>query len=480
MEQQANNTGTPKEPEIKLFAAQKKVYAKAISGRFRGLKSLILACCLGVYYLAPFLRWDRGLGVPDQAILFDIPGRRLYFFMIEIWPQEVYYLTGVLILAAVTLFFVTTLLGRVWCGYLCFQTLWTDLFMMVERLVQGDRNARMKLDENIFSFERLWKKGLTHILWLLIGLVTAGSFVLYFNDAPTLVRDILDLNVSTNVLGFIGGLTLSTYIMAGFAREQVCIYMCPYARFQSAMFDKDTLIIGYDRGRGETRGKHKAGTGWEGRGHCVDCSLCVQVCPMGIDIRNGLQMECIACGLCVDACDSVMDKVSLPRGLVRYDTEHNLELRAQGQNPHLFIIRPRTIWYTCILLAVVAAMFYALITRDPMEVHAIRDRAPLFVQMSDGTIRNGYTLNILNKTHDEKTFAVTVDGIDTPKLIIQSVGGETADGVKVAPDTVGKIRIFIEASRQKEANKDITFTVKDNATGFSDDVDSKFISRNGS
>ena len=242
--------------DIQYFAAQEQVYPKAVSGRFRTLKWAAVIVCLAIYYISPFLRWTRPGDLPDQAILIDLPARRAYFFMIEIWPQEVYYLTGILIFSAITLFFVTSLFGRVWCGYFCFQTVWTDLFMKVERMIQGDRNARMRLDKSPFSFERIWKKALTHLAWLFIGFVTAGAFVLYFNDAPTLIKDALQFNVSTTVLGFVGGLTLSTYIMAGFAREQVCTYMCPYARFQSAMFDKDTLIIGYDETRGEPRGKN--------------------------------------------------------------------------------------------------------------------------------------------------------------------------------------------------------------------------------
>ncbi|MCB1538827.1 MAG: cytochrome c oxidase accessory protein CcoG, partial [Alphaproteobacteria bacterium] len=271
---------------LESFAKQQKVYPKSIWGRFRRLKWAVLALLLGLYYLAPFVRWDRGPNAPGQAILIDMPHRRAYWFWIEIWPQEVYILTGILIVSAVALFFVTSLFGRVWCGYLCPQTVWTDLYIWVEKQIQGDRNARMRLQEGPWTFERIFKTGLTHLIWLLIALMTGGAFVLYFTDAPTLVQNMLHFDVSTTTLGFILGLTFSTYLMAGFAREQVCTYMCPYARFQSAMFDKDTLIIGYDAKRGEPRGSFKKGASWEGRGHCIDCTQCVQVCPMGIDIRN--------------------------------------------------------------------------------------------------------------------------------------------------------------------------------------------------
>jgi cytochrome c oxidase accessory protein FixG len=320
---------------IQLFKKQEKIYPKRVWGKFRKAKWAVMISLLAVYYGAPWLRWYRGEHTPDQAILIDMPGRRAYFFGIEIWPQEVYYLTGILILAAVGLFFVTSLFGRVWCGYACPQTVWTDLFVWVERIVQGDRNARKKLDESKWTFEKIRKISLTQLIWLVIALLTGGAWVFYFNDAPTLFDQIIHFDVPWSVGGWILALTGSTYLMAGYAREQVCTYMCPYARFQSAMFDKDTLIIAYDEKRGEPRGKHKAGDSWQGRGHCIDCDSCVVVCPMGIDIRQGLQMECIACGLCVDACDNVMDKIGLPKGLIRYDTESKTKF-----NP----LRPRTFW----------------------------------------------------------------------------------------------------------------------------------------
>lgn len=468
-----NNTS-----EIEYFAAQKKIFPKNVTGRFRTLKWAIMVICLGIYYFTPLLRWSRPGDIPDQAILIDLPARRAYFFMIEIWPQEVYYLTGILILAAVALFFVTSLLGRVWCGYLCFQTVWTDLFIKVEHLIQGDRNARIKLDNGPLTFEKIWKKGLTHFIWLLIGFLTGGAFVFYFNDAPVLWNDIINFQVSSTIMAFVFGLTISTYIMAGFAREQVCTYMCPYARFQSAMFDRETLIIGYDKTRGETRGKSK-GTNREGLGDCIDCSLCVQVCPTGIDIRNGLQMECIACGLCVDACDNVMEKIGKPKGLVRYDTEHNLELRAQGHNPELHLLRPRTIYYTILLSTVCGLMLTSLLMRSPLELHAIHDRNPLFVMMSDGTIRNGYDIKILNKAHEERHFTLTVSGIDNAQIELQGVEGASVQDMKVKPDSVGAFRVFVLAQDIKKPSSDIVFQVKDNISGVSDDVPSIFITKIG-
>ncbi len=463
---------------VTYFAAQETVYAKAISGRFRTFKWGAMIVCLAIYYLSPFLRWARPGDIPDQAILIDLPSRRAYFFMIEIWPQEVYYITGILIFAAVTLFFITSLLGRVWCGYFCFQTVWTDLYMLVERVVQGDRNARMKLDKSGFSFERIWKKAVTHICWLLIGLVTAGAFVFYFNDAPTLIHDIINFQVSTTVLAFVGGLTISTYIMAGFAREQVCTYMCPYARFQSAMFDDETLIIGYDETRGEPRGKLKSASA-EQLGDCIDCSLCVQVCPTGIDIRNGLQIQCIACGLCVDACDSVMAKIDRPLGLVRYDTEKNLELRSQGHNPELHLLRPRTIYYTILLSVVGLVMLASLLLRPVLEINAIHDRNPLFVRLSDGSIRNGYEIKILNKTHDEKSYKLSVEGLEGAVLSLQGADGSTIDNLKVGPDRIGHFRIFISVDKKHAKGEDIEFKIVDNATGNESEVDSVFMVKMG-
>ncbi len=432
--------------------------------------------CLAIYYLAPFLRWDRGLNAPDQAILIDMANRRAYFFFIEIWPQEVYLLTGILILAAVGLFFLTSIFGRAWCGYLCFQTVWTDLFVWVERIVQGDRNARKKLDESPWTLSKIWKKSLTHAIWLLIGLLTGGALVLYFNDAPTLMEQIIHLDVPWSVGGWIIALTFTTYLMAGFAREQVCTYMCPYARFQSAMFDKDSLIIGYDTERGEPRGKHKQGESWEGRGHCIDCSMCVQVCPTGIDIRDGLQMECIACGLCVDACDGIMEKVGLPPGLIRYDTQHNMELQHEHQRKEFRFIRPRTIYYSLVLALVSGVLIYSLIARSPLELHVLHNRNPLFVKLSNGDIRNGYTIKILNKTHEDRRYTLEMTGIDG--MTFELVGATPIDpyNIPVFADSVGHFRLHAIAPKPDMARTEVTFTLIDNDTGKQDVTDSAFIS----
>ncbi|MCC7305125.1 MAG: cytochrome c oxidase accessory protein CcoG [Alphaproteobacteria bacterium] len=456
---------------IKYFAKREIIYPKRVAGRFRNLKWVAMVMTLGIYYLVPFIRWDRGAGAPGQAVLIDLPNARAYWFFIEIWPQEVYILTGILIFAAVTLFFVTSLFGRVWCGYFCPQTVWTDLFIWVERLVQGDRTTRKKLTEGPLTFEKIWKKTLTHAIWIAIAWCTAGSFVLYFNDAPTLVKSFFSFNVSPTILYFIGGLTFSTYLMAGFAREQVCIYMCPYARFQSAMFDKDTLIIGYDVGRGEPRGHHKKGESWEGRGHCIDCTACVQVCPMGIDIRNGLQMECIACGLCVDACDDVMDKIGLPEGLIRYDSEKGL---VNEKKAHL--VRPRTIYYAIILSAVGTLMLYVLATRSILELHVLHDRNPLFVRLSGGEIRNGYEIKILNKTHKNRHFSLALSGPENARLEVKGAGDISLDDLPVAADSVANYHVFVSAPPQPGEQK-VEFSITDKEDGNGTSHDSIFISR---
>jgi len=455
------------ETPIQLFKKQEKIYPKRVWGKFRKLKWVAMITLLAIYYGAPWLRWHRGDQSPDQAILIDLNHSRAYFFGIEIWPQEVYYITGILILAAVGLFFVTSLFGRVWCGYACPQTVWTDLFVWVERLLQGDRNARRKLDESPWTFGKIYKKGLTHLVWLMIGVCTGGAWVFYFNDAYTLLDQILNFDVPWSVGGWILGLTFSTYLMAGFAREQVCTYMCPYARFQSAMFDKDTLIIAYDELRGEPRGKHKAGDSWENKGHCIDCDSCVVVCPMGIDIRHGLQMECIACGLCVDACDNVMEKIGLPKGLIRYDTESKKPF-----NP----LRPRTFWYGGIITLVGCLMLYSLLTRSPLEMNVIHDRNPLFVKLSDGSVRNGYNITIINKRHEDKNYALSVQGIENASIRVQASSDISADNMPVFADSVGHFRVFITAAKQIDHRREIIFKLSETDSDIIATKDTIFVS----
>jgi cytochrome c oxidase accessory protein FixG len=333
-----------------LYASHVKIFPKSVSGFYRRLKWQLLWLLLGVYYVAPWLRWDRGPGAPDQAILIDAGQGRLFFFMIEIWPQEVYYLTGLLIVAAVGLFLATSLAGRVWCGFACPQTVWTDLFIWVERRIEGDRAERIRLDKAPWTLNKLIRRAAKHTAWVLISLVTGGAWVMYFTDAPTLFADFLKLNVSGTMLTFVGLFTSTTYLLAGWAREQVCAYMCPWPRIQAAMLDEHSLVVTYQAWRGDQRGPKRKSEGWDERaakgiGDCIDCAQCVQVCPMGIDIREGWNGDCINCGLCVDACAPIMDMVGRPGGLISYDTLANSAARAEGRPTHWTAIRPER-WST--------------------------------------------------------------------------------------------------------------------------------------
>jgi cytochrome c oxidase accessory protein FixG len=446
-----------------FFADWVNVYPKAVKGRFRRLKWISLAVLLGVYYLGPWLRWDRGDDAPGQALIVDLASRKAYFFFVEIWAQEVYYFTGILIIAAITLFFATALAGRVWCGYACPQTVWTDLFMWVERRIEGDRAARMRLDKSPISIGKVVKKISKHIAWLFIAFATGGAWVFYFNDAPTLLIDILTVNASFAIYAIIFSLTASTYLMAGWARESVCTYMCPYARFQGAMLDDDSLVVTYDTQRGESRGPHKKGTTWEGRGDCIDCNACVAVCPTGIDIRDGLQLECIGCGLCADACNNIMDRVDRPRGLIRYDTLRIMNAKAAGKDPKYHLIRPRTIVYTLILLIVIMVMLAALILRTDTSVNVLRDRNPLFVTLADGSVRNGYTIKILNMKRENRTYHVKMAGVEGAKMTIVGHAKKPVQDIrlKVRPDSVGTFRVFVHAARSvlKSASDTMRFVI---------------------
>jgi cytochrome c oxidase accessory protein FixG len=434
-----------------LFAPRARIHPRRAEGRFRRLKWYVMAVTLAIYYVTPWIRWDRGPNAPDQAVLIDMPARRFYFFFIEIWPQEIYYLTGLLILAAISLFLVTSLAGRVWCGYTCPQTVWTDLFIAVERMIEGDRNARLKLDREPWTGAKIGKKVAKHTIWILIAIATGGAWVFYFADAPTLALDILAFDASSYAYAFIGIFAFTTYTLGGLAREQVCTYMCPWPRIQGAMLDEESLVVTYHPDRGEPRGGHKRGESWEGRGHCVDCNQCVAVCPMGIDIRNGQQLECITCALCIDACDSVMDKVGLPRGLISYDTLANMDRRSRGEAPRLRLVRPRTVLYGIIIAMVGLIMLGTLTTRPDLELNVLRDRNPIYVTLADGSIRNGYTIKVLNKRHEERQIRLTVEGL--PHVDTSVVGlGDGEAGLEVLPDSLRSFRVFVTAPRDDTAH----------------------------
>ena len=446
-----------------LYAPRKKVYPQAVHGRFRRIKWTLLAIGLGVYYLLPFVRWDRGRELPNQAVLVDLPHRRFYFFFIELWPQEVYYFTGLLIVAAITLFLMNSVGGRIWCGYLCPQTVWTDLFYAVERLVEGDRRERMKKDaaRGTMKLQRFAEITLKHSIWLLIAWWTGGAWVLYFNDAPTLVKQLVMFQAPMLAYIWIAILTATTYVLAGFMREQVCVYMCPWPRIQAALTDEWALNVTYEYDRGEKRTSLKKANelraSGETAGDCIDCYQCVAVCPTGIDIRDGSQLECIQCGLCIDACDTVMKKIGRETRLIGYDNDINIHRRQAGKPPIYRLIRPRTIVYSAMIAAVGAIMLYALLTRSLLDVNVLHDRNPVAVKLSDGSIRNAYTVRLLNKRGFDRVIAIDVDGPHNATVHVVGVDSVTPDRpmIVIGRDQTSELRLLVTAPSEDNPEKSI-------------------------
>jgi len=472
------NKASPEPTQSTAFYAETvTIHPRKVKGTFRTLKWWLMAVLLGVFHFGPFLRWDRGPGAPSQAIMADLDMGRGYFFFIEIWPQEVYYLTGILLFAAIALFFMSALAGRVWCGFLCWQTVYTDLFVLVERLVVGDRNARITLDRQKWTADKLVKRVLVHSGWLVISALCGIGFTLYFGDAFQMLKDIFTLEATIGIWSSIAIVGGCCYLLAGFAREQVCLWMCPYSRFQAAMFDDHSLIISYEAWRGEPRAPARKGVSFEGRGHCIDCKMCVTSCPTGVDIREGLQMGCIGCGLCIDACNTMMDKFKLPRGLISYDSEANLKAREKGQPAETKLVRPRTIIYTALLVAIGAGIVFMLGTRHTEEVNVLHERSPLFVQLSDGSIRNGYTYKVLNMVRKDRTFALKVDGM--PGATLEVVGGEGKASeieLQVAGDDVTTFRVYVNAPEGNVQNSktSLEFVLTDKADGHAVRADTIF------
>ena len=439
------------EETVQLYQKRIQIYPHSVKGRFRNLKTGILIVAYTMYFLLPWLRWDRP-NAPDQAVLYDLPGRHFYIFGLTIQVQDIFWLAGVLIIFAILLFFVTGLAGRVWCGYFCFQTLWTDLFMMIERWVQGERPARMRLDKGPWNREKIVKRGGTYALWLLVAFWTGLTFTMYWLDAPTLVVDMLLGRAPYPAYFTTLFLTATTFVMAGLAREQVCTYMCPYARFQSAMFDHDTLIISYDAARGEgMKGRAKRRRGLrihtdrqaQGVGDCLDCGNCVQVCPVGIDIRNGLQYQCISCALCIDACK---------HDLVGYTSENALNGRKTT------LLKPKTIGYGVVLLLVTSLLGWSIATRSPYTGTVEQIRKPLYTELSDGGIRNAYEIKLNNKLTTPIQVGIHIEGLSNATLDMDGM-----ERIELASQERIKLlaRVQIPSIRSGGANGDnVTFIIE--------------------
>jgi len=441
----SNPSKAEQPPEVGLYESAAKIHPREIEGRFANLSKLATYVLLGMFYLGPWLLWDD-----RQAFLFDLPARKFYLLGLTLWPQDFIYLAWLLMILAYSLFFFTALGGRLWCGFACPQTVWTEAFIWMEQWTEGTRSQRMKLDKAPWSWNKLRRKGSKQFLWITFSLWTGFTFVGYFTPIRELAVEVVNLNVGgwTLFWGLFYG--FATYGNAGYMREQVCKYMCPYARFQSVMFDKDTLIISYDEKRGEPRGgrkrsvDHKA----EGLGDCIDCTLCVQVCPTGIDIRDGLQYECIACAACIDACDSVMDKMNYPRGLVRYTTEHALE----GGKTR--VLRPRMFVYATLLAILLTAMVTSLATRTPVILDVLRDRNTLYRELPGDLIENIYTVKLINQSNQARSFRLSVEGV--PGLTLDGIDDE----IEVAGGGVLSLPVRARAQRDSAYGiMNITFAV---------------------
>jgi len=474
-----------------LYAPRKKIFPKRANGNFRRFKWLVMLLTLSVYYATPWIRWDRGPYLPDQAVLIDLVNRRFFFFFIEIWPQEFYYVAGLLVMAGVGLFLITSTVGRAWCGYACPQTVWVDLFLVVERFIEGDRNARMKLDAAPWSAGKLARRIAKHGTWLLIGVATGGAWIFYFADAPGLWSDVFALQAPATAYLTVALLAATTYTFGGLMREQVCTYMCPWPRIQAAMLDEHSLTVTYNDWRGEPRTRHPKKAISEGKpvGDCVDCNACVVVCPMGIDIRDGQQLECITCALCIDACDNVMDKLGKERGLISYATlnDYNLNMALAGaasgritpelvRNPSTgklvegikhtnwrSVLRPRSAVYLALWAAIGVGMLVALSLRTPVGINVLHDRNPLFVVLKDGSIQNGYDVKILNMTSQPQEMILSLDGLPGATIMEPGTSASSQDELHFAvqPDLVLPVRVFVRTPAQGMAGvTDFTMAVK--------------------
>jgi cytochrome c oxidase accessory protein FixG len=400
---------------ISLYASHEKIYPRSVSGLFSNWRWGMVFLTQLVFYGIPWLEWGQ-----RQAVLFDLGARRFYIFGLVLYPQDFIYLTGILVISALSLFLFTAVAGRLWCGYACPQTVYTEIFLWIEKKVEGNRSARMRRDTQPLSLDKFARKSAKHLLWLLVALWTGFTFVGYFTPIKDLALEFVQMQMSSWEVFWTFFYGFATYGNAGFMREQVCKHMCPYARFQSAMFDKDTLIVTYDEKRGEPRGarSRKADPAALNLGACIDCTLCVQVCPTGIDIRKGLQYECIGCGACADVCDTVMDKMGYARGLVKYSTENAINQHWSKSQTISHVLRPRVLIYTAILAAIVIAMLVSLSMRTPFKVDVVRDRGVMARIVAGGKIENVYRLQLMNATESTQRYKITVSGL--PGLVVSS------------------------------------------------------------
>ena len=441
---------------VSLYAAHQKIYPRTVQGLFARWRWGFVVLTQLLFYGLPWLEWGQ-----RQAVLFDLGSRRFYIFSLVLYPQDFIYLTGLLIISALSLFLFTAVAGRLWCGYACPQTVYSELFMWIERKIEGDRVARMRLDEGEFSLEKLVKKWYKHLVWMGLSIWTGFTFVGYFTPIRELAMEFFTTHMSSWELFWVFFYGFATYGNAGFMREQVCKYMCPYARFQSAMFDHDTLIVTYDPARGEPRGARSrhADASQLKLGHCVNCTLCVQVCPTGIDIRQGLQYECIGCGACIDVCDEVMDKMNYPRGLVRYATQNALDNRWTSRQMWRRVLRPRVLIYSGLLGLITLGLLLSLTLRTPLKVDVVRDRASLARITEVGTLENVYRLQIMNATEQPQHYHVQVQGLDSIQIKTDTpvqVGPAQSRWVVVRVDipygsaTAGSHPIWFEISAEAE------------------------------
>jgi cytochrome c oxidase accessory protein FixG len=405
----------PKQADTGLYEKRKAVFPKAVDGRFRRFKWLVMILTLGVYYITPWIRWDRGPYAPNQAVLVDMAHRRFYMFGIEIWPHEFYFVAGMLIMAGIGLFVITSAVGRAWCGYACPQTVWTDLFQHVDRLVDGDRNAQLRLEAAPWGPQKIIKRGVKWTIYLVISFWTGGAWIMYFADAPTLTREFWSGDAAGVAYATVGVLTATTFLLGGFMREQVCVYMCPWPRIQTAMLDEKSLIVTYKDWRGEPRGSvKKAEKNPGGVGDCVDCNQCVNVCPTGYDIRNGPDIRCITCALCIDACDSVMTQIGRPRGLIDYATLDDCKIEREGGHARPVtraLFHTRTLIYVGVWSAIGLALLFALGTRKHIDLTVQKDRNPPYTVQPSGEIRNDYTIKLRNMENRPRVMEVTLDGL---------------------------------------------------------------------